>query len=161
MGIGVARLVATRAMPRPRLIAGLGVMVFALAAILDVADVIGVNQLITVLLYGAASALIIAGIAAAEIAGLIRCGRLAEVFGAASYVLYLIHPMVVGLVARGFAASELLWHLPDWFVVMTQVAVALAAAILVHRLIEQPLMRAIRGLERWHGRDKAARPFSH
>ncbi len=156
MGVGVARLVATRAVPRPGLIAGLGVSLFALAGTLDVAGLIAVNQLITVLLYGAASALIIAGIAAAETAGRIRCGRAAEVFGAASYVLYLIHPLIVGWIARGLAASGLLWRIPEWAVVMIQVAAALAAAILLHRVIEQPILRAMRGLERWHGQGRAA-----
>lgn len=148
MGIAVARLVATRTIPVPHLFTGFGVLLFGLAGVLDVAGVIAVNQLVTILLYGSSSALIITGVAVAERAGSIRCGRAAELFGGASYVLYLIHPLLVGVIARAFAASGLLWRAPAWSIVLTQVVLSLMAAIIIHRMIEQPMMRWIRRLER-------------
>lgn len=59
--------------------------------------------------------------------------------GAASYALYLFHPLVIDLVAR---------FMPRWGplpLVLVCLIAAVAAAISVHLLIERPLLVALRG----------------
>jgi exopolysaccharide production protein ExoZ len=62
-----------------------------------------------------------------------------ELFGAVSYVLYLVHPFAIGLTARAFAVTGLLSVVPGWSVIVVQVAVSAAIALIVHRTIELPL----------------------
>lgn len=144
MGIGAARLVVNGAVPCPIIIAGFGVTVFVVTAILDVNGVVAVNQLMTAMLYGSGSALMVGGIAATERAGLLRLGSWAELVGGASYALYLVHPAVVGIVARLLAMADILRSLPAWIVVAVQAGVSVAIALMIHRGLELPIMRCIR-----------------
>ena len=148
LGITVARGVALGRFRRPALAVGLGLVLFGLAAVLDVRGIIAVNQVTTALLYGIGSAAILAGLATAEAAGRLRFGHIAELFGGASYVLYLIHPLTVGLTVRAIAWSGAMAAMPPWSVVIVQVAVSLAVAVWIHRSVEQPLMMWVRQFER-------------
>ena len=64
--------------------------------------------------------------------------------GDASYALYLVHPFVLRG-ARGMLIETAL-PVPPWASVALMIALAVAAAFLVHRLIERPLVRRARAL---------------
>jgi len=66
--------------------------------------------------------------------------------GDASYALYLAHPFVVRglrMIAEATGLAPLLGPGP---LVLLMLAASAAAAILVHRIVERPLTRAVRAL---------------
>lgn len=65
--------------------------------------------------------------------------------GDASYALYLVHPFVIRALREIFARVGLL---EPWLFVAAALASAVIAALLVHRLFEAPVTRALR---RWTG----------
>ena len=65
--------------------------------------------------------------------------------GDASYALYLVHPFAIRGLREVFARLGLL---EPWLFVMAALAGAVIAALLVHRLFEAPVTRALR---RWTG----------
>ena len=148
MGILAARLAATGAIRFPLVVIGVGLALFTGTAVMEVYGVISINQLKMACLYGGSSTMIIAGIVAAEQSGRIRLGATAELFGAISYVLYLVHPMVVGLTARAFAIAGLLGSLPGWSVLIVQVLAAITVAMVIHQRVELPISRWLRRFER-------------
>jgi peptidoglycan/LPS O-acetylase OafA/YrhL len=96
-------------------------------------------------LYGAAAAAAIMGLSALELEGRLQMPRLLTVLGGASYLIYLIH--VPALLAIG--ASERHLHLtrfaPAWVLASLYIAIVIAAAVVINRLIETPMLNAIRG----------------
>jgi peptidoglycan/LPS O-acetylase OafA/YrhL len=70
--------------------------------------------------------------------------RLAIPLGDASYALYLAHPFVVRGVRIAAEASGLAGHLGPWPLMILMLIIACAAALLLHRIVEQPLTRAAR-----------------
>lgn len=145
LGIAAARVVAKGNLRRPLLLALSGAALFAATATLDVTRLIGSWDRTAVTLYGLSSVLVIAGIAAAEQSRRFTCGRLAEIFGAMSYSLYLTHMFVLTAIANLCANLGLLGSAPDWLIVGGQIGASVLAALAIHLLIEKPLIR----LTRW------------
>lgn len=69
--------------------------------------------------------------------GLVRLGD-------ASYALYLVHPFALRLVREALLRLGLTPALPPWGSMALMLAVSAAAALVVHRLVERPLTRALR-----------------
>jgi peptidoglycan/LPS O-acetylase OafA/YrhL len=105
------------------------------------------------LLYGAASVLVIVGLAAFEIAGRLKQPRALVVLGGASYLLYLIH--VPALLVLG--ASERHLHLLRFVsapVLGTLFVLAtIGGAVVMHIVVERPMLGWVR---RMTGRKLAA-----
>ena len=79
--------------------------------------------------------------------------------GDASYALYLVHPFVIGTLMRAYAAVHLPTWLGYWPFVIASLALAVAAAVAVHRWIEVPAARAL-ALRRVEGRSVLTRAES-
>jgi len=66
--------------------------------------------------------------------------------GDASYSLYLVHWFVLPPVGRAWARSVLGQHLPGDVLVVLGIVASVAAALVVHRYLEEPLLRSARRL---------------
>jgi len=129
-----------------------GVAAFALEAASNVGDVVGDPWLVLrggnlwprLALYGLPSGVIVAGALICEP----RCrGRLAELFakgGDASYAIYLTHLVAMAQVAALWLAIGA--PREPFLIVTVGSAGALAAGLLVYRLIEQPILRDLKRL---------------
>lgn len=77
-----------------------------------------------------------------------RVPRVALFMGAASYALYLMHPLVAPIAPVLFRRLGLIWpHLS----ILLSVCLALVAGTLCHLLIEKPATRILTGLAKRHG----------
>ena len=98
---------------------------------------------IVCLAYGLAAAAVITGLSSLEEQGRIKMPRGLVSLGGASYLLYLIH--VPALLILG--ASERILHLtrfaPAWLLAGAFILIVIVGAVVVHRTIEKPLLRAI------------------
>ncbi len=73
-----------------------------------------------------------------------RLLRWTEALGDASYALYLVHPFVLRGMREAFLRSGLAPAIHPWFALCIMIAIAVAAALIVHRTIERPLTRRVR-----------------
>lgn len=87
---------------------------------------------------GAPALLICAGALVVEARYGLRRWRAARLLGDASYSIYLVHPIVLGLL------MPLALRVPWWFAAPVTMAAAIAAGLLVYRSVEQPLFRLLR-----------------
>ncbi len=144
MGVGAANLLAHRQIPRPTTFVTAGALCFLGIGALEVFGLVPLNGLMGRMLYGSASAAILAGLVGVEKRGGLRLGLAGLMLGDASYCLYLIHLTVVPLSVRLFAQSGLLGILPVWTVVVLLVAGSSVIAVGLHMGVELPLMRFVR-----------------
>jgi peptidoglycan/LPS O-acetylase OafA/YrhL len=94
--------------------------------------------------FGAASFCMLLGLVALEQRGRLRMPRAMARLGAASYSLYLIHTIVILVLAKGLFVSGLGRALPSLAVFAGAVGTALIAALAFHRWVEAPLLSALR-----------------
>jgi peptidoglycan/LPS O-acetylase OafA/YrhL len=146
MGALAAWLMTARHIPRPLWLAAAGIVAFFVFGMIENAGLIVWAGLASQLGFGAAATLVIIGLAAAERRGMLRIGRFAGFAGAASYSLYLIHTIAIGLATRLLASLGVVTLVPAWAVMLFAVAAALIAAGLLHWFIERRLISACRGL---------------
>lgn len=97
------------------------------------------------LLIGLAWAVMLAALTTIETRHRIRVPRVMIELGAASYVLYLTHFTV--LLALAKLAAHRGWNhvIPVEIAFVVMVAISLGVALLVHRLVERPLAKWVRG----------------
>jgi exopolysaccharide production protein ExoZ len=101
------------------------------------------------LLFGASASLLIFGLVTLERRGRKPMWQNGLLLGDASYVLYLIHyPLISVLckIAKAVGLTGLGGAVLTWAATLT---VCIGAAVLVHLLIERPLVTAARGLLKW------------
>lgn len=96
-------------------------------------------------MYGAASALIIFGLAVWERSGKISFPRWASFLGAASYAIYLIHTFLLGWIGRGLAIFFHRDSAPNLLYLVSVIG-AVAAGCLLYQVVERRLMTVTRGL---------------
>jgi peptidoglycan/LPS O-acetylase OafA/YrhL len=94
--------------------------------------------------YGLASAMIILGGIELERSGRLRLGGMAAALGRLSYPLYLSHMLVLQIATKGALAAHLTERLPPLAGAALLTAVAIAAAALLHLMVEQPATRRLR-----------------
>jgi peptidoglycan/LPS O-acetylase OafA/YrhL len=145
MGIGAAlvvRAVSARG-ARPLLIGG--VIGFIFVGMLENHGAFQTSGLVSKLAFGIASTAIVIG-AAAERQKAIRFGSVGIFFGAASYSIYLLHTIVIGLIARILAGSGAMSALPDAAILLIVSVAAIAAGLGLYAVVERPLMVGLRQL---------------
>ncbi len=91
-------------------------------------------------LLGASCAAIIYGVARLELDGRLKIGRAAAFLGSASYSIYLIHTVVIGLFAKALAPTRVLTSLPDLSLLLV-VLLAAATGCVLYLVAEQPMLR--------------------
>jgi exopolysaccharide production protein ExoZ len=102
------------------------------------------DSLVRVLSWGVPAAMIVSGLVVAEANGIAVRGKLVLLLGAASYAIYLLHPIAVG---------QLLQLSPNkapanWALCLIAVGLTVAVAVAFHTFVEVPLLRRLRGLTR-------------
>jgi peptidoglycan/LPS O-acetylase OafA/YrhL len=143
IGILTAHLVRRYPSSWAPAIALIGAVAFAAAAMIWGSRSGGPTVLSGTVAYGLASALIIYGLTVWENSGLLRVPRWAAYLGAASYSIYLIHTVVLGLFGKLFASALRGGSFPDaFFLIATVVAVATGCAL--YQFVERPLQGLIR-----------------
>jgi exopolysaccharide production protein ExoZ len=101
-------------------------------------------SLVRVLCWGIPSAIIVLGLVVAEHRRLALRSRIALLLGAASYAIYLFHPIAVGqLLQLPPNPSPLSWAL-----CLAAVGITVAVSVAFNIIIEVPLLRRLRGLLR-------------
>lgn len=144
-GIFTGLTLRRAAVPVPGLLAALGAALF-LATGLDDAYSHTLSRPPQIAAYGLGAALVLVGSVMLERQGRLVAPAALVLAGQASYSIYLTHMLVLAVAAK----LALRLGLPDivpgpaGFVLLA--AVAIAAGIVVHRLVEKPLVRATR---RW------------
>jgi len=148
MGMGAAYVVRHWRVATPRLLGALGAGGFALAAWLELGGVIGGGSAWGRLAYGAASMLLVVGLATGERRGLLRFGNWAARFGGMSYALYLFHPLILGLIGGVWTLAGAGAILPGWLLVGGAIAANLLICGWLHHGIETPVLVRLRALAR-------------
>ncbi len=148
MGIGAAALLRRGAVPAPRTLAVGGALAFFATGMVENAGLLPWAGFVISMLFGMASTAVIGGVAAAESAGSLRIGRLGTLFGAASYSIYLVHTMGIGLGLRVGAMLGLYRLVPDWLMLALVSAIAVTAALLLYWFVERPMLTGLRRVGR-------------
>jgi exopolysaccharide production protein ExoZ len=148
LGVAVARTTFSGAVPRPLLLAAAGALAFLAAGMIENAALMTKAGGASEALFGLASAAMIAGLATAERQGRLRIGPAGAFLGDASYALYLMHTVVIGLAARVLGVLGLVKALPVEAVFAVVVAAAVLAGAALHVLVERRLLRWLGGLGR-------------
>ncbi len=140
-GIAVAYAAIYHPPSRPIAIAVAGIVGFLAVGILENLNLIAWGGPLSASLFGAAAALTLLGLATAERSGRLHVGAIGAFFGAASYALYLVHTIVIGLFAHALASLGVIRFFPGWSVGLAAAAAAVIVASLLHRFVELPIMR--------------------
>jgi len=144
LGIGAAHLVLRGGVRSPVAVAVTGAAAFLLLGALEDAGIVPAYGVEGRVLYGAASAILVLGLASAEQRRLIRIGPVPSFIGDASYSIYLVHTIIIGLVAHALASAGVIRFIPGWIAMLIVVSSAVAVASAVHLWIERPLSAALR-----------------
>lgn len=163
MGIIAALVVRGVSVPAAPALLVAGVIGFIVAGILENLGAFQTTGLVSKTVFGIASTVIVVGVASAERQKLLTFGGVGMFFGAASYSIYLIHTIAIGLTARVLAASGVMHVVPDWAVLVVVSVVAITAGLGLYALIERPLMTGLRQLrsEPGSGRNRDAFPSAN
>ncbi|MCJ2134893.1 acyltransferase [Methylobacterium sp. J-026] len=149
-GLALAYRAGVRPAPSARIaLAVLGLLGLILAARL-LAGLGEADGVLRPLLVGVPAALLVAAALgperdAAQVARLPGPMRALVHLGDASYALYLVHPFALRLVREGLLRLGVAPALHPFGAMLLMLAAGVAAAILVHRFIERPLTRRLRG----------------
>lgn len=151
-GIGiVAATVVLRTRVRfPLWFAGVGVLIFLATGMAENAHAVVRDGTVTQLLFGTGSGLVIAGIASAEREGALQVGRIGEFFGGTSYLLYLVHVMVLGFCFRAMEMIGLFPMLPAWLASILAAAGAVVVAGLLFAFFDKPVQSVLQRFGQRH-----------
>jgi len=129
----------------PRLMAVIGAAAFLVTAAAEDMGYITMSGLAGRWSYGLSAMILLIGLAEAERSGKWQAKGSAVYLGSASYSLYLVHTIVIGLFARTLAVVGIVKDLPGWSVTALAVIVSLIAAALLHGVAEKPIASALNG----------------
>lgn len=144
MGMGAALLLRRGSVPLPGWLLGLGIasfLAFGMLENLGYLDGYGTAARFT---YGIPATMILIGIVALERAGRLRVSPLAASIGSASYAIYLMHLLAIGITWKVLEKLGITEIRPVEIVFAIVVAAGIAGGIIGHRLIERPLLAVAR-----------------
>ncbi len=146
MGLATAQVLRRATPAHGRLISLAGAAAFLAAGAAEDLALLPHEAWVSRLTYGAASCTIILGLVAAERRGRLSVGRGMVLLGAASYSIYLVHTILLGLTTRALTAAGAVGRVPGWAVMAAACLVAAIAGIVFHLLVERPATRAAQRL---------------
>ncbi len=147
LGILVALLVQRGPVPAPRAIALAGAAAFLLAGAAEDGGLVAKAGFASQACFGLASAAVLTGLVEAERCGRLHVGPALLLLGSASYSIYLIHTIAIGVVIHALALLGIMALLPGWGAMLVGVSAGLGAGILLYQHVERPLTAAARRLE--------------
>ena len=148
MGMAAAALLSRGRVPAPRLLAALALAAFAAALVLESAGILGGFGVAARFAYGIPAALLILGISAAEQQHALSIPRWLRVLGGASYSIYLFQFVFIGVVWQTLIALSLERRVSHLVLFLLLAAAAVIGGLMTARLVEQPLLQAMRGPRR-------------
>lgn len=147
LGLGIYLLADRRGVLRSvpgvvgLLVAGIGLGLLATLPRVTGYDPDDFQSIGRVLTWGLPAAAVILGLVIAEYGGVALRNRAVGLLGAASYAIYLLHPIAIGQLMR-FPPDE---PPRSWLVLFGAVVVTTALSLAFHLRIEAPLLRWMRG----------------
>jgi peptidoglycan/LPS O-acetylase OafA/YrhL len=96
------------------------------------------------ILYGIGAACVITGLSALELQKRLRIQQPLVILGGASYLLYLVHVPALLILGSSERHLHLLRFAPGWLLATVFILITIAGAVLMHLIVEKPLLRAIR-----------------
>ena len=119
-------------------------MVDGLGSSMQAENWITPNDVMRVLAWGLPASMIVAGVVLGDRRqpeGI--AGRTALLLGDASYALYLSHPFVIVLTRKALLATGLFQSAGGWALVAASLFLSAIISILIYRLLERPMTRAL------------------
>jgi exopolysaccharide production protein ExoZ len=144
LGIGAAAILSAYTVPRSGLVLAIGLAGFALAGVCEVSGRLDGFGATARLAYGTCSFLVISALVEHERLGRLRVPRFMAVMGRASYAIYLVHLLVIGITFKFLSMAIRLtppWSFVNWALLCTT---ALTAGIIASIWLEQPIIRLAR-----------------
>ena len=144
LGIGAAVILSRRTVPFSGSLLTVGVAGFAVAGLCEVAGRLSGFGAAARLAYGVCAFIVILALVERERSGRLRVPRLMAVLGRASYSVYLVHLIAIGLTFKFLSMTVPLtssWAFPVWMLLCTM---GLTAGILASVWLERPLIRVVR-----------------
>jgi exopolysaccharide production protein ExoZ len=144
LGIGAAVILSGYTVPRSGLVLAVGLAGFALTGVCETTgrlDGFGATARLT---YGTCSFLIILALVEHERLGRLRVPRFMAVLGRASYSVYLVHLIAIGITFKFLSVAIRLtpaWSFVNWALLCTA---GLTAGIIASIWLEQPIIRFAR-----------------
>ncbi|MBC7750339.1 MAG: acyltransferase [Candidatus Saccharibacteria bacterium] len=145
-GLAAAYVVQSRRLNSFKICAWIGAAVFLTIGIAENLGMFDGYAPSSQLAYGSASALIVMGIATAELRGGLRVPKLLTVLGSASYSIYLFHLPCIGVVYKLLAVTDLLKTIPIPMLYAILVATGVFGGVLLSQMVVYPLMNYVRGI---------------
>ncbi|MDR3424554.1 MAG: acyltransferase [Alphaproteobacteria bacterium] len=142
LGMGAAMLLRSRRIPHAGLVLTLGGGIFLAAMLGKVALILIDYPLASPLLFGLCAALAIMGIVELERSGRLTISPRMQIFGSASYSIYLVHPVAMSFFL--LTVWPFVKTLPADIICVPMIVFGVAAGILYHKVIEKPVIGIIR-----------------
>jgi exopolysaccharide production protein ExoZ len=144
LGIGAAVVLSRRTVPFSGLLLTIGLIGFALAGLCEVAGFLYGFGATARLAYGTCSFMVILAVVERERSGRLKVPRFMAVLGRASYSVYLVHLIAIGITFKFLSMAVPLapsWAFPVWALLCSM---GLTAGVLASIWVEQPVIRFVR-----------------
>ena len=144
LGIGAAVILSRSTVPFTGIVLTVGLVGFGGAGLCEVAGRMSGFGAAARLTYGVCAFMVILALVERERSGRLKVPRFMAILGRASYSVYLVHLIAIGITFKFFSMAVRLtpaWSFPVWVLLCT---IGLAVGILASVLLEQPLIRFVR-----------------
>jgi exopolysaccharide production protein ExoZ len=144
LGMAVAYVLRTRAVPRPLFVLACGLALFCAAAVLEDANLLDGYADAARLAYGIPGAIIMLGVAEADRQNLLHVPAVLRTIGAASYSIYIFQFLCIGTAWQLLLATRLAHRLPAGASFVLLALAVLVGGVAMSRCVEHPLIRLLR-----------------
>ncbi len=144
LGIGAAYVLLTRSIPHSGVVLLAGVVAFALAGITEVMGILNGFGSTARVVYGGCAVLIVLGLVERERLGMIKVPRAMALIGQASYSVYLVHLIAIGIAFKYLARLIVFTTAWSWALWLSLSAFAVVAGILASMWLERPSINFFR-----------------
>jgi exopolysaccharide production protein ExoZ len=144
LGMGAAYLLLTRRILRSGAILLGGIFAFGLTGIAEVAGILNGFGTTARIVYGSCSALIVVGLVERERLGMMKVPKAMALIGQASYAVYLVHLIAIGIAFKYLARLIVFSTAWSWALWLSLSAFAVVAGILTSMWVERPSINFFR-----------------
>lgn len=144
LGIGTAYVALTRKVPASGWVLLAGVAAFLAAGVAEVMGLLNGYGAAARVAYGSCSVLIVLGLVERERSGQLQVPKAMAVIGQASYAIYLVHLVAIGIAFKFLSKAVQVGVSWNWVLWAGLSAWAVLAGILASSWLEQPSIRFVR-----------------
>ena len=145
MGMSAAEALHRGLVPVPRLMAGVGLLLLAGAGVMESTGFLDGYAALARFAYGLPAALLVLSVAEMDRAGGLSVPGWLRRLGGASYSIYLFQFVFIGVLWQAWLAVGMDRHAPVLACFLALSVAAVAGGLVMARLVEQPLLRLLRG----------------